>query len=446
MSFVLIVGAGVLVISLGIVSLLLLRGYLYYRRCGGSQALDREIRLLRSQPGYTALSQVGTAFLFMVIVNEDYSFFLHKGLNYAEIWRNAVQNLYRRRILKGASTITQQLCKNLIFDFEKTFRRKAAEVFASRYLERHYTKDEILELYVNRIEYGPDCFGIDAACRRYLSKPPSRITPEEALSLVVLLPSPRYYKPEPDNARFFFARYRLLDGWVLRNFFQPDLVKLLRSQPFESCLDPDRRAWYLGQMQEFLDEQRWKAARTRGDRDGIHPWISRFNFTKGDVSRIRYLVIHYTGALEDARSVCQYFAGGDRGASAHYFVGYQGDVWQSVEDADVAWHCGAAAYVHPDCRNENSIGIELCVRKRDTSSLEAEDRDWYFEDATVNMAAALTRRLMARYRIPPSHVLRHYDVTGKICPNPYVYNQTGHTWEEFQRLVGQGGSPVNCDE
>lgn len=444
MPFILIMSAGFLVASLGIVFLLLLRGYLYYRRCGGSQALDREIRLLRSRSGYTALSHVSTAFLFMVIVSEDYLFFLHKGLNYAEICKNAIRNLYRHKILKGASTITQQLSKNLIFGFERTFRRKAAEVFAAWYLERHYTKDEILELYINCIEYGPDCFGIDAACRHYLSKSPSQITPEEAVSLVVLLPSPRYYKPEPDNGQFFFARYKLLEGWILRNFFQEDVVKLLRSAPFESCLDQDRRAWYLGRMQEFLNEQRRTSARRNEIRDGVHRYISCYNYTSGGSARIRYLVIHYTGALGDARSICQHFAGGDRGASAHYFVGYGGDVWQSVEDADVAWHCGADSYLHPDCRNENSIGIELCVRKRDSSSLEAEDEDWYFENATVNAAVALTRRLMARYGIPASRVLRHYDVTGKLCPNPYVYNQTEHTWEEFQCLVGRE-APMDYD-
>lgn len=167
----------------------------------------------------------------------------------------------------------------------------------------------------------------------------------------------------------------------------------------------------------------------------INKLISRSNHNVGDVSRIKYIVIHYTGALGDAKENCNYFAGGNRNASAHYFVGYDGAIWQSVEDKNVAWHCGAKSYKHTECRNANSIGIELCVRKRNTASMGATDKDWYFEDATVEATAELTRYLMDKYNVPPSHVIRHYDVTGKICPNPYVYNTTAHTWDEFKKKI-----------
>ena len=168
----------------------------------------------------------------------------------------------------------------------------------------------------------------------------------------------------------------------------------------------------------------------------INKLITPYNFTdKNDTGRIRYIVIHYVGALGGAKANCQYYAGQYVGASAHYFVGFDGEIWQSVEDGDIAWHCGAKSYVHGECRNTNSIGIELCVRKRDTTSQGATDRDWYFEDATVEAAAELTRYLMDKYGIPADHVIRHHDVTGKICPNPYVYNTTAHTWDEFKRLI-----------
>lgn len=171
----------------------------------------------------------------------------------------------------------------------------------------------------------------------------------------------------------------------------------------------------------------------------INMMISKYNFTEGDASRIRYIVIHYTGSLGTAKENCQYFAGGDRKASAHYFVGYEGEIWQSVEDENIAWHCGAKYYRHPDCRNANSIGIELCTRKTDQSSMAAADPDWYFEDATVEAAVELTKHLMDKYHVPASNVLRHYDVTGKICPAPYVHNSTQHTWQEFKEAVSRGG-------
>lgn len=168
----------------------------------------------------------------------------------------------------------------------------------------------------------------------------------------------------------------------------------------------------------------------------VNKLLTPYNFTdRNSVGRIKYIVIHYVGALGGAKANCQYYAGQYIGASAHYFVGFDGEIWQSVEDADVAWHCGAKSYKHGECRNSNSIGIEMCVRKRSTASMGATDKDWYFEDATVESAVELTRYLMDKYGVPASNVIRHYDVTGKICPNPYVYNCTQHVWDEFKKKI-----------
>ena len=177
----------------------------------------------------------------------------------------------------------------------------------------------------------------------------------------------------------------------------------------------------------------------------VNKLLTPYNFTdKNSEQRIKYIVIHYVGALGGAKANCQYYAGQYIGASAHYFVGFDGEIWQSVEDADIAWHCGASSYKHEACRNSNSIGIELCVRKKNTASMGATDKDWYFEDATVESAVELTRYLMEKYGVPASNVIRHYDVTGKICPNPYVYNCTQHVWEEFKKKISNGSTAGNA--
>ena len=166
----------------------------------------------------------------------------------------------------------------------------------------------------------------------------------------------------------------------------------------------------------------------------INKLLTPYTLTKrGDVGRIKYIVIHYVGATGGAEANCRYYAGQYVGASAHYYVDFDGSIWQSVEDGDIAWHCGAKSYVHPECRNSNSIGVELCVRN--SGSNAADSRDWYFEDATVQAAIRLTRELMAKYNVPADHVIRHYDVTGKICPNPFVYNHTVHTWDAFKAAL-----------
>ena len=175
----------------------------------------------------------------------------------------------------------------------------------------------------------------------------------------------------------------------------------------------------------------------------INQLLTPYNYNSSTTSRIQYIVIHYCGALGDAKANCQYYASGYIAASAHYFVGYNGDIWQSVRDKDIAWSVGASSYVHKYCRNSNSLNIEMCVRKKSTSTMNATDKDWYYEDATVKTTIELTKYLMKKYNIPADHVIRHYDVTGKICPNPYVYNNTKYTWSDFKKAI-QGKSDTTA--
>ncbi|SEU08337.1 N-acetylmuramoyl-L-alanine amidase [Lacrimispora sphenoides] len=165
----------------------------------------------------------------------------------------------------------------------------------------------------------------------------------------------------------------------------------------------------------------------------INKYLTPYNHTVSTTDRIKYIVIHYVGATGGALANCKYYAGGNRSASAHYYVDFDGSIWQSVENKNIAWHCGAKSYVHSECRNTNSIGIEMCVRNK--GSQADISRDWYFEDATVQATIALTRELMVKHNVPANHVIRHHDVTGKICPNPYVYNHTKHTWSAFKSAL-----------
>lgn len=153
----------------------------------------------------------------------------------------------------------------------------------------------------------------------------------------------------------------------------------------------------------------------------INKRLTKVNFKKGNGKQNKYIVIHYVGAEGGAEANCKYFESFYRAASANYFVGHAGEVWQCVEDSDIAWHCGALKYKHPECRNSNSIGIEMCCRKGD---------NWYFEQATITSTIGLVKELMAKYNIPVENVIRHYDVTGKRCPEPYTRNIAD--WEKFK--------------
>lgn len=151
------------------------------------------------------------------------------------------------------------------------------------------------------------------------------------------------------------------------------------------------------------------------------------NYKAGRTAKVQFIVIHYTANNGDtAQGNGNYFARtANLKASAHYFCDENG-VCQSVANGDTAYHVGAKSYKHKLCRNQNSIGIEMCSKK-DASG------NYYIPEKTVQNAIKLTRQMMKRYSIPIENVLRHYDVTGKNCPEPFVRNP--QLWENFKKKL-----------
>ena len=145
------------------------------------------------------------------------------------------------------------------------------------------------------------------------------------------------------------------------------------------------------------------------------------NYQKGRTHPIEYIVVHYTANTGDtAQNNLDYFARTKTGTSAHYFVD-ENEVCQSVQDTDVAWHCGSKNPRHPYCRNANSIGVEMC------NSVGG------VPEAVRDRTAAFVRQKMKEYGLDVNHVLRHYDVTGKRCPAPWVDNPA--EWMEFKKML-----------
>ena len=165
----------------------------------------------------------------------------------------------------------------------------------------------------------------------------------------------------------------------------------------------------------------------------INKLISKVNFSDSNRSagQIKYLVKHYVGATGGAEANCKYFYDTYRGASAHFFVGHNGEIWQCVEENDTAWHCGAKSYKHSECRNSNSIGVELWVKKDKHGKR-------YYTEKTKKAAIQLFAYLMDKYGIDESHVLRHFDVTGKICGEPDVRSEN-KVWSTFKSAISSYG-------
>lgn len=156
------------------------------------------------------------------------------------------------------------------------------------------------------------------------------------------------------------------------------------------------------------------------------------NYQKGRTQPIEYIVVHYTANKGDtAQNNLDYFARTKTGTSAHYFVD-ENEVCQSVQDKDTAWHCGSDHPRHPYCRNANSIGVEMC---NSVGSVPEAVRD---------RTAAFVRQKMKEYGLDVNHVLRHYDVTGKRCPAPWVDNPA--EWMEFKKMLEGDDDELTQDQ
>lgn len=157
----------------------------------------------------------------------------------------------------------------------------------------------------------------------------------------------------------------------------------------------------------------------------INKNITTQNWNSGTTSRIKYIVIHYTANDGDTSYANTNYFKSYRDASAHYFVD-ETSVWQSIEDKNIAWHCGANYYYHSECRNENSLGVELC-------SYINSSGNYAFKTGTVDNAGELVKELMAKYNVPIANIVRHYDVTHKVCPEPYVRDTAA--WNSFKNRL-----------
>lgn len=172
----------------------------------------------------------------------------------------------------------------------------------------------------------------------------------------------------------------------------------------------------------------------------INKKISKRNRTIYSRRTIKYLVIHYVGAVSTAKNNAVYFYSAYRGASAHYFTD-DTSIWQAVEDKNAAWHCGGGLQgsgghsFFKKCTNANSIGVEMCCKQKNGSL--------YITDKTIAQTAKLVQYLQDKYDIPDSRVIRHYDVTGKICPGPYINNDK---WAKLKKtLTGSSVDPKPDD-
>ena len=196
-------------------------------------------RRLRAAQSWVPLSSVSRHLIHAVLAAEDQRFFGHGGVDWEAIQKSLEQDLQQRRFVRGGSTITQQLAKNLYFGTSRTPLRKLREALVARWLEQDLSKARILALYLNVIEWGDGVYGVEAAARRWYGEPASALSAPQAAGLVAMIPNPRRLNPELNPARHARATRRVLWLMGLAGYLGRDVAGLGAEPPAEGVSEDE---------------------------------------------------------------------------------------------------------------------------------------------------------------------------------------------------------------
>lgn len=158
--------------------------------------LEEKIEEIKEKEGYTKISELPQIYIEAIISVEDHRFYKHSGIDLIAIGRAIINDIKAMEFVEGGSTITQQIAKNEYFTQEKQLTRKVAEVFMAFELEKKYSKDEILEIYINTIYFGNGYYNVKDACKGYFGKTIDKMTKGECIMLAGIPNAPSVYNPK----------------------------------------------------------------------------------------------------------------------------------------------------------------------------------------------------------------------------------------------------------
>lgn len=204
-------------------------GYKLYKSVTDEVSIKEKINEIRSNPSYVKIDEIPKDYLNAVVSIEDKRFYGHFGVDIYSIGRALLSNLENKKIIGGGSTITQQLAKNLYFEQKKVLSRKVAEVFVSMDLEEEYTKDDILELYINIIYYG-----IGKASNGYFSKEPKELDINEITLLAGIPNAPSVYQLSNDSIYTYQRQIIVINSMLDTNSISQDVAQELIKKIRES--------------------------------------------------------------------------------------------------------------------------------------------------------------------------------------------------------------------
>lgn len=252
-----------IVITFAFIVIMMLKGYLLYLKSGGRKKIRDSIKNIEKKEDYTGIEHISPILLFITLALEDHLFFAHEGINLKMIRAAFKMNLRARRIIMGGSTITQQLAKNLLFDFKKSYVRKIAELFAVRVIEKEYSKEKILEVYLNCIEFGNGNWNIKAACNYYIHTSPLDVELNEMISLISILPSPKNYDPVNNKDKLFLSKTNSVNNLERKKYIRvQDAEKIRKSGLFENIISDKQTESFYKEI--YLNALRYASANKCG--------------------------------------------------------------------------------------------------------------------------------------------------------------------------------------
>lgn len=179
--------------------------------------LSEKVKEIKNKENYTKITDMPKIYIDAVISIEDHKFYKHHGINISSIVRAFLHDIKAKEFLEGGSTITEQLSKNMYFTQEKDLKRKVAEVFVTFDLEKNYTKDEILELYLNTSYFGNGYYTVSEASKGYFNKESKDMTDSESTLLAGIPNAPSVYNPKENLNLAKERQKQVLDKMVEYN-------------------------------------------------------------------------------------------------------------------------------------------------------------------------------------------------------------------------------------
>lgn len=220
----------VIIVLVCIIAVTVKNGYDMYKAAVDKIPIEDKIDSIKELGYYTTYDEIPKDYINAVLAIEDHRFYSHGAIDIISIGRAVLTDIKNMSLVEGGSTITQQLAKNMYFTQEKKFTRKVAEVFVAYDLEKMYSKNQIVELYINYSYYGDGYTGIGQASRGYFSKVPLELTLDQQTLLAGLPNAPSVYALSTNPDLAIKRQEAVIDAMGKYNFLTEEQIKKIKDK------------------------------------------------------------------------------------------------------------------------------------------------------------------------------------------------------------------------